>query len=251
MQEKLFDRVAADYVTIHNRSLPPGVHSDEFVAQKAAAIRSWILAGRGSAPFRHLDFGCGNGRLFSQLAACEPLKALIAEGTLQLFGFDTSLKSLEEARRITGGVPVCFESDMRAFPADVRFDLVTCCNVFHHIAPPERAATARTLLDRMHPGARLAIWEHNPLNPLTRVLIRMCPFDEQARLLSLAEARRVFEPHALRFTGFAYVTFFPPRWLRLKVFSRVEQKLSRIPLGAQYWVLFERDDSPVDTVEHV
>jgi hypothetical protein len=42
MSNTVFDRVARDYEKIHNRSLPPGVSSDEFVRQKAEHVVRWI-----------------------------------------------------------------------------------------------------------------------------------------------------------------------------------------------------------------
>jgi SAM-dependent methyltransferase len=140
---------------------------------------------------------------------------------------------------------------MGNLPGGLRFDLITCCNVFHHIQPIERPAAARMLRSRIKPGARLAIWEHNPLNPLTRVLVRLCPFDEHASLLSLTAARRIFEASAFRLARYAYVNFFPPGWQRLKWVSRLEKKLFRAPMGAQYWALFERDERGLDRLESI
>ena len=48
MSNTVFDRVARDYEKIHNRSLPPGVSSDEFVRQKAEHVIGWILGSRAA-----------------------------------------------------------------------------------------------------------------------------------------------------------------------------------------------------------
>ena len=70
MSADVFDQVARDYERIHNRSLPPGVRSDEFVAQKAAQLVAWLGAAYRGRELRYLDFGCGNGRLFRRWRRC-------------------------------------------------------------------------------------------------------------------------------------------------------------------------------------
>lgn len=242
MQNNIFDRVARDYEKIHNRSLPPGVHSDEFVSQKAECLARWITEEYQDREFCYLDFGCGNGRLFKSLAELPALKPLVEQGRLKLFGFDTSLESLREAKTIVGPHTVCLVNDLNDLPATIRFDLVISCNVFHHIPPTERSAAAGMLRAWMKPGARFVIWEHNPLNPFTRLIVRACPFDRDARLLTYGAAKALFEAHAFRHVRYAYVNIFPPRWQRSKHFSIVERKLTPHPVGAQYWVMFEKHE---------
>jgi SAM-dependent methyltransferase len=241
MSPSAFDRVAHDYEEIHNRSLPPGVHSDEFVVLKAEKMAGWIGAPARGREFCYLDFGCGNGRLFRALADRAALRGPVGDGRLRLFGFDTSRESLAEARRIAGGDPVFLAADLNEFPPDVRFDLVSCCNVFHHIPPAERGAAAAALHRRMKPGGRLVIWEHNPFNPFTRLLVKICPFDEDARLVSLRRAVALFEGHAFRLLGRAYVLILPPKCRRLAPLAALEDRLGALPLGAQYWAMFRRN----------
>ena len=42
MDKNVFDQVARDYEKIHNQSLPPGVHSADFIRQRAACVTRWI-----------------------------------------------------------------------------------------------------------------------------------------------------------------------------------------------------------------
>jgi SAM-dependent methyltransferase len=238
MKRGVFDEVARDYVQIHDRSLPPGVSSDEFVVQKAAKVLDWITEGCGEKGFCYLDFGCGNGRLFKYILGSEPLKPLLADGRLQLFGFDTSVESIREARTIAGDEAIGLVSDFGDLPAELRFDLVVSFNVFHHIAPAERPAAATALRHRMRPGARLVVWEHNPFNPFTRLLVKLCPFDDDARLLALGSARRLFSASGLRYRAHEYVNVLPPGWHRWKGLAVLDRKLCRLPVGSQYWVMF-------------
>ncbi len=238
--ENVFDRVARDYERIHNRSLPPGVRSDEFVAQKAGALVEWIVALYRGRELHYLDFGCGNGRLFRSLIESDRLRPLFARGHLTLYGFDTSQESLREADAIAGPGRVRLVDDFDRFPPGVRFDFMISCNVFHHIPPALRPDAVRRLRRWAAPGARLVIWEHNPLNPFARLMVEFCPFDRDARLLTLGTARRLFEPEFVHLRH-AYVNVFPPRLQRIPLLHRIEARLARVPTGAQYWVMFGTD----------
>jgi SAM-dependent methyltransferase len=240
MDRNVFDQVARDYERIHNRRLPPGVQSMDFIRQRAACASRWIAERCGDGEVCCLDYGCGNGRMLKSLLASSELRNLAEAGRLRLFGFDPSVESLSEAKRLTRGDPVCLVRDWKELPGGLRFDFVVSCHVFHHIAPVERPWTAAVLRSRMQPGSRLVIWEHNPFNPATRLLVRMCPFDGDARLLTLNTTRRLFRQNGFRPVAHAYVNVVPPRWLRVPAWAAVEKSLAGLPVGAQYWAMFER-----------
>jgi SAM-dependent methyltransferase len=242
MTKNVFDQVARDYEQIHNRSLPPGVHSADFIRQRAANVIRWISEGSAGEKFYYLDFGCGNGRMLKTLLASDAVKPLVEQGRLRLFGFDTSVESINEAKSLMGDERVCLVSDLKHLPRDVRFDFVISCHVFHHIPPAERAETVERLASWMKPASRLVIWEHNPFNPATRMLVKMCPFDGDARLLTLNTTKTLFVKNSFRYREHAYVNVFPPGWLRLKAVSAIEVKLARLSIGAQYWVMFASDE---------
>ena len=242
MAKNVFDQVARDYEKIHNRSLPPGVHSADFISQRAANVIRWISDGYAGQEFCYLDFGCGNGRMLKSLLASDALKPLVEQGRLRLFGFDTSVESIAAAKTLAGADPICLVSDLNDLPWSVRFDFVISCHVFHHIPLAERAAAAKILRNRMKPSSRLVVWEHNPFNPITRMLVKMCPFDGDARLLTLNTTKTLFGKNSFRYLEHAYVNVFPPRWLRVDALAAIEKKLLGLPTGAQYWAMFERDE---------
>jgi SAM-dependent methyltransferase len=166
----------------------------------------------------------------------------VEKGRLRLFGFDTSVESIKEARSLAGDDPVCLLSDWRELPGSVRFDFIISCHVFHHIPPAQRAATIQTLRDRMKPASRLVIWEHNPFNPFTRLIVKMCPFDGDARLLTLSATQALLRQNAFRPLQHAYVNLFPPRWLRFAPWAAIESRLCGLPVGAQYWAMYGRHE---------
>jgi hypothetical protein len=82
-------------------------------------------------------------------------------------------------------------------------------------------------------GGLVTIFEHNPWNPLTRRAVARCDFDQDASLLSKAEAERLLSASALDAGEGHYILFFTRDSARLR---RIESRLRKLPLGAQYVV---------------
>jgi hypothetical protein len=83
------------------------------------------------------------------------------------------------------------------------------------------------------PGGVVAIFEHNPWNPLTRKAVAGCEFDRDAVLVTRREAERLLRGSGLADVEGSYIVFFPREspWLQ-----RIEGLLGRVPLGAQHVV---------------
>ncbi len=186
------------------------------------------------APLRHLDFGCGAGDFLSLIARRH--LGWASEGC------DISNGMLDETRRRWGSAlrdiplwPILPDS----FPT-ARYHLITAVCVFHHIPPAEWLQTLQRLRAALLPGGLLALFEHNPWNPLTRFIVRRTKIDQHAVLLSPPVARRHiadagFAPPRSRFFLFA-----PPRF---KFLWPAETLLASLPLGGQYALFAPRDPS--------
>ncbi|MEW6279168.1 MAG: class I SAM-dependent methyltransferase [Candidatus Eremiobacterota bacterium] len=168
-----------------------------------------------------LDFGCGIGLLSRQLVRWLP--------GARLNGFDVSTESVSRV-----DLPGRFFSDPsqlgHGYPA------IVISNVLHHVAPPERRELMRDLGERLAPGGRLVLYEHNPFNPLTRLVVSRCPLDENAILLPPNEACGYFS--SLRVERLDFLLFFPKS---LAWFRPLERYLAWLPLGAQYSVVGRRE----------
>jgi SAM-dependent methyltransferase len=115
------------------------------------------------------------------------------------------------------------------------FDLVFAVCLLHHVPPGGRRDAVVAEMARLaRPGGLVAIWEHNPWNPLTRHVVARCPFDRDATLLSLAETRRLLRRAGLSRIESRYGLFFP--W-RGSAWRRAERLLAQVPLGAQFAAL--------------
>jgi SAM-dependent methyltransferase len=118
------------------------------------------------------------------------------------------------------------------YPAQA-FDVSFAVCVLHHIAPPQRSGLVREMSRVTRPGGMVAIFEHNPWNPLTRRAVARCEFDEDAVLLARGEVKRLLRGAALAEVESHYILFFTRESARLR---RIERRLRRTPLGAQYVV---------------
>jgi len=83
----------------------------------------------------------------------------------------------------------------------------------------------------VRPGGLVAIYEHNPLNPLTRWAVSRCAFDADAVLLGRRELARLARGAGLELVMQSYIVFFPSR---APLFSTIERGLGWLPLGAQH-----------------
>jgi SAM-dependent methyltransferase len=219
-----FDDVAGSYEQLVDRSIAfAGRGHDFYLEAKAEALLELVRRRLGDpADVRALDVGCGDGLFDAHLRA---LGALV--------GVDPSGAMIERARRLNphGEYEV---ADGTALPqSDGEFDLVFAVCVLHHVPPESRDTFAHELRRVTRPGGLAVVFEHNPYNPLTRLAVARCAFDEDAELLRLAETRRRLASAGLRVVDQAYVLFVPWRARRL------ERAVSRVPLGAQYYVAAE------------
>lgn len=178
----------------------------------------------GDTPRRIHEFGCGTGRNIPFLRS--------AFASAIVSGSDVSAKSIEIARKANPGVDLWVEGEGR--PREAAFDLIFVAGVFHHIPPRERDGAARQIAQRLAPGGAVIVFEHNPFNPVTRKIVRDCPYDEGVLLLSPRELGKHLANGGLHLQKRGYTLFFPPRWRRM---VRLERWLEWLPLGGQYWAL--------------
>ena len=80
----------------------------------------------------------------------------------------------------------------------------------------------------------LAVFEHNPWNPLTRLAVERCVFDKDAVLLSMPKARRLLARAHLAVEKTQYILSIPAT---TGIAGRIDGWLSPLPTGAQYLVV--------------
>ena len=169
---------------------------------------------------RALDVGCGPGETDALL-----------NGFGELHGVDVSAELVARARERNPGATYA-HYDGRTLPYEEgSFDLAFAINVVHHVPPAHWPGFVGELARVLRPGGVAVLIEHNPLNPLTRLAVARCEFDDDAVLLGRKHALTLLRGAGLEPVETRYILFFPWRSARLR---RAERRLAALPAGAQY-----------------
>jgi SAM-dependent methyltransferase len=223
-----FDRYADRYEELVARSIGFSGQDQAFFVEARARHLLDVVRRRLDEParLRGLDVGCGGGLSHPYLSSLGRLE-----------GVDVSPAMVARARERNPDVRY-HVGDGTGLPLDDgAFDVTFTACVLHHVPPPERHGFVRELGRVTRPGGLVVVFEHNPLNPLTRLAVSRCEFDEDAILLSQRETSRRLAGAGLRVDERRYIVFFP--W-RGKAFASAERALARLPAGAQYYVAARR-----------
>ena len=213
---------------------------DAFIEMKVR----WLLIDLARNPLSYvrspeditlLDFGCGSGELL------QALRKMGFKGKLE--GCDVSKGMLEEAVKRWNHGPVAplhliTEGDETPF-ADNSYDVVVLCCVFHHIDSSRHSEIFNELIRILKPGGRIVLFEHNPLNLLTRWIVDGLTIDRNAALITARNVREMMNLKKLRNIRVNYLLFFPPR-LRWRWLQQAERIISWLPFGGQYVVVGEK-----------
>jgi trans-aconitate methyltransferase len=222
----LFDQFVENYEDACGRGLALSGESRDYFAQQRIVITRRLCAARVE-PRRILDFGCGLGHSAACFAETFPDAALV--------GVDASAGAIERARQLYGSDRASFTTDL-GDTAAASIDLVYSNGTFHHIEPEDREAIVRQIRATLKPGGLFALWENNPWNPGTRLVMRRIPFDRDAKTLSYRTAVRLVTSSRFAVRGVSSHFYFPS-WLA--ALRRLEPALEAVLLGAQYCVLAE------------
>lgn len=217
-----FDKYSDSYGEMVERSIAGLGASHDFATRAKAALLADIIAKRhGTARPDILDVGCGVGVLHPHLRSVQK----------SLTGVDVSSESIAQAARAQDWAR--YQSfDGRRLPFDdARFDFTLAVCVLHHVPPEQHESFLAEMRRVTRPGGTVCAIEHNPLNPLTRLAVLRCPFDDDAVLLRAGYARKLFAQAGL--SGIATQFFLAVPSLHPAA-RAVELGLSRVPLGAQY-----------------
>jgi len=225
-----FDKFADEYRSLHSANIRASGEEPEYFAEYKVRDVAESRRRSKAAVRKILDIGSGIG------ASVPYFRAHFRDASLTCV--DVSERSLEIASErfrqdaefeLFDGVNLPFEPDT--------FDVVFAACVLHHVEPANHLALLREASRVVTDTGVLALFEHNPLNPLTVRAVSTCPFDENATLIApWTMAARVrsagFSTLDLRFR-----IFFPNALRRLRPLERV---LKWCPLGAQYSIFATR-----------
>ena len=207
-----------------------GENLDQFIYVKAKWLWNYLRKSSNKTKldtdYQLLDYGCGTGEMLKWM------KLFGFPG--KLCGADVSKAMLDEAERRWNidSKPLfsCIDETKTNF-TDNSFSCIIATCVFHHIEPDKRDAVLKEIKRILIPGGMLVVFEHNPFNPMTRLIVKRAVVDKNAILLYPAEARERFINAEFTNCLLEYLMFFPPK---IKILNNLEKYLSWCPLGAQY-----------------
>ena len=114
------------------------------------------------------------------------------------------------------------------------FDIVFISNVFHHIPFENHAYTLNLIKEIIKKNGIVFIIEHNPFNPLTKLIFNNCIFDKDAKMLLPKYLHNLLSSEGFALPKLNYILFAPPA---LRWFSFIDKYLGFIPIGAQYSIV--------------
>lgn len=224
-----FDEYADDYREVVQRSIAfSGVEQELFTRRKAGHLLDVVARLLGPpAEIRALDVGCGVG----------VTDAFLVGRLGQLAGTDISADAVGRAANANPEVRYTSYKGTSLPYEDEGFDLAFAICVLHHVPVGERPQFISELRRVVRPDGLVVVFEHNPFNPLTRLAVARCDFDDDAVLLSSRTTNQLLREGGLRLEERRYVILAPTEAPRLVAAERI---VAGLPLAAQYYVAARR-----------
>ena len=227
MAKAEFDGLADTYYEEHKKNIEIFGEAPEYFAEYKVADLAQALSGKHASCRRITDFGCGIGNSIPHFRKYFPGAALSCA--------DISARSTQLARERFPGKETFALIQGETIPIDeASQDIVFSACVFHHISHEDHERWLKELLRIARPGGLLAIYEHNPLNPLTARAFNTCPLDENAHMIQSWKMRCACLAAGWSSASIAYRLFFPRALAYLRP---LERGLGWLSLGAQYRLL--------------
>ncbi|MBZ5761967.1 class I SAM-dependent methyltransferase [Rhizobium sp. VS19-DR104.2] len=226
-----FDLLADEYRNVHEVNIAITGEAPEYFSEyKIADLAGWLKLMRIPTS-SILDFGSGIGNSLPYFRKYFPDSAINCA--------DVSSRSIEIAQtRFPGDENYLLIDRTIPLPTSSQ-DVVFSACVFHHIPHEEHSHWLTELRRVTKPGGVLAIYEHNPLNPLTLRAVNTCPLDVNAHLIRGGVMRGRARKSGWSSAQVAYKVFFPAALGKLRP---LEQHLEWLGLGAQYRMLARKSE---------
>ncbi len=218
-----FDLLADEYCMLHKANVAITGESLEYFAEYKIADLSEMLNRLRLPTSKILDFGSSIGNslpYFRKYFSSSEVSCA-----------DVSARSIEIAQSRFPGQENYILIDKNIPLPTASQDVIFSACVFHHIPHDEHLYWLAELRRITKPGGVLVIFEHNPLNPLTRHFVDTCPLDMNARLIRGSTMRQRALAGGWEDARVDYRLFFPAM---LRLLRPLEKHLGWLSLGAQY-----------------
>lgn len=171
-----------------------------------------------------IDIGCGIGLT----------NKILAPHFKNLFAVDIAKDLIEKAKSQNPTIQYFhYDGHVLPFP-DGKFDLAFTICVMHCLPVHEWTHYIKEISRTVKKGGFLVVFEHNPLNPLTRYVVNRCSLSVGANLVLPSKLKKTFLDCELTPIEKKYFLIFPWEFKWLKNFEKL---VSFIPFGAQYFMV--------------
>ena len=227
MAKAEFDSYADTYYEEHKKNIEITGEAPEYFAEYKIADLAHHLSKTHTSCGRITDFGSGIGNSIPYFRRYFPGAALSCA--------DVSAQSIQLAKdRFPGEETFLLIDGENISIDDASQDVVFSACVFHHISHEYHDQWLKELLRITRPGGVLAIYEHNPFNPLTVRAFNTCPLDKNAHMIRAWTMRRACLMAGWTRARIDFRLFFPRALAYLRP---LERRLGWLGLGAQYRLL--------------
>src|SRR5579872_2307747 len=218
-----FDSYRETYDHAVNRAIAfSGQKVEAFTRAKAHDLLRTITAHFDSPrQLSLLDVGCGIGNYHQFLV---PVVASVS-------GVDVSSACIAKAQERNSAVSYAAYDGDRLPYLDGKFDVTFCICVIHHVPPDRWQQFVNEMRRVTRAGGLIVVYEHNPMHPLTRKVVRDCDFDKDAVLLTMAQSRALLESAGCAEVATRSILTLPPMG---GFIERLDGLFTRLPFGSQY-----------------
>ena len=187
-----------------------------------------------------LDFGCGTGR------SLKYFREFFLEKEVSVFGCDISKESLKVAKKTVPDAKLFLNTTVEEFNSfEATYDVVMIACVLHHIDPNERQQWIKAIVKKLKPKGKIAVFEHNLLNPATKRIVKKPEnrADDVNWMLRMPEIENLLLcEDSMNLVWKGYTLFSP---LRPPFITYLERSLKWLPIGAQQCVIVEKNEISV------
>lgn len=172
-----------------------------------------------------MDIGCGIGLADPYLKKCFS----------QVYGVDICSSAIEVAIRENPYISYkLYDGNLLPYPKNF-FDVSFAMCVMHHVPPQKWEHFIKDMYRVTKVEGLCFIFEHNPVNPITRLIVSRCKYDRDAMLVTQNRVKKLFSSSGIKNIRSRSILYFPFDILILKKLE--ESVLSLFPFGTQYYVV--------------
>lgn len=225
-----FDDYAQNYEKLHAESIKFSGFSPDYFDEHKIRTLSRILKDNKSvkSTFNFLNFGCGIGKSEKFIRQYFP-EANISSADIS----EESLQIAQKRNIDVSGVEYFHFNTVEELNFVGKFDIIFMANVLHHIPDDLQITTLEYLRKFLKPNGFLYIFEHNPINPVTRRAFNTCEFDQGCHMIFPWEIKAMLKSSGYSNIKLNYILFFPKI---LNGLNPYEKYLKSLPIGAQYYI---------------